>query len=323
MNFNFGEVLTRSWQIIWKHKVLWIFGILASCGRSGGNFNSNSSSGGGDGGGFGQPDLPPQVLRWFQVIEENLTTIIVVGIALICIIWIVTIFLGTIGKIGLIRGASQADGGAESLIFGQLFSESIPYFWRMFGLSLIVSIPIAVVFVALFAGLIVFAVSASGGSDESTLGFLAFLPLIIGCFCLLIPVMFVVGMILRQSERAIVLEEMGVLPALSRGWEVFRKNLGPIIVMTIILAIVGVIVSFIVAIPFFIVFIPGMIAYLASGGENNTPLILMGVCVCLFIPISLIINGILTSYTESAWTLTYLRLTKPQDNTPIIVEANA
>jgi hypothetical protein len=32
MNFNFGEVLTRAWQIIWKHKVLWVFGILASCG---------------------------------------------------------------------------------------------------------------------------------------------------------------------------------------------------------------------------------------------------------------------------------------------------
>ena len=35
-NFNFGEVLTRAWQIIWKHKVLWIFGILASCARGGG-----------------------------------------------------------------------------------------------------------------------------------------------------------------------------------------------------------------------------------------------------------------------------------------------
>ena len=31
---------------------------------------------------------------------------------------------GTIGKVGLIRGASQADGGTESLVFGQLFSES-------------------------------------------------------------------------------------------------------------------------------------------------------------------------------------------------------
>ena len=45
MNFNFGETLTRSWQIVWKHKVLWIFGILASCSRGGGG-----GSGGGGGG---------------------------------------------------------------------------------------------------------------------------------------------------------------------------------------------------------------------------------------------------------------------------------
>jgi hypothetical protein len=28
MNFDFGEVLSRAWQITWKHKVLWIIGIL-------------------------------------------------------------------------------------------------------------------------------------------------------------------------------------------------------------------------------------------------------------------------------------------------------
>ena len=28
MNFDFGEVLSHAWQITWKHKVLWIIGIL-------------------------------------------------------------------------------------------------------------------------------------------------------------------------------------------------------------------------------------------------------------------------------------------------------
>jgi hypothetical protein len=28
MNFDIGEVLSRAWQITWKHKVLWIIGIL-------------------------------------------------------------------------------------------------------------------------------------------------------------------------------------------------------------------------------------------------------------------------------------------------------
>ncbi len=30
MNFNFGEVLARAWQIAWKHKGLWSAGILVS-----------------------------------------------------------------------------------------------------------------------------------------------------------------------------------------------------------------------------------------------------------------------------------------------------
>jgi len=322
MNFNFGEVLTRAWQIVWKHKVLWIFGVLASCGQ--GSVNFNSGSGGGDGGGFGAPpDLPPQALQWIQTIEENLTTFVAVGIAVLCLIWIVTVFLGTIGRIGLIRGTAQADGGAETLIFGQLFSESMPYFWRMFGLSLIVAVPILIVFAALFAGLIVFAASASEGSDAFAIAFLGMAPLIIGCFCLLIPVIFVVGMIFRQAERAIVLEEMGVLPALSHGWDVFRKNLGPVILMAIMLAIIGVVVGFVLAIPVFIVVFPAMIAFMFGEAQNTTPLIIAGVCLCLYIPVSLLLNGIVLAYIESAWTLTYMRLTKSQDNAPMIAEANA
>src|SRR5512145_3031259 len=30
MNFNFGEVLTRAWQITWKHKNLWLAGIVVT-----------------------------------------------------------------------------------------------------------------------------------------------------------------------------------------------------------------------------------------------------------------------------------------------------
>ena len=298
-NFNFGEVLTRAWQIIWKHKVLWIFGILASCGRGGSSGNSGNSGGSGNDG-LGGSDLPPQVMQWFQWIENNLTTFIAITIALVCVIWIVVTFLSTIGKIGLIRGTAQVEGGTESLIFGQLFSESTPYFWRIFGLSLILSIPIAIVVAALFAGLIVFAISASGGSDAAGVGMVAMIPLLIGCICLMVPVMFVIGMIFRQSERAIVLDDMGVMPAISRGWEIFRANLGPIILMAIILAIIGFVVGLVIAIPIIIIVFPAMLAFVAGGAENNTPLIFMGICFCLYLPVLILLNGIMVAYVESA-----------------------
>ena len=322
MNFNFGEILTRSWQIIWKHKVLWIFGILAGCGRggSGGNGGGGNTGFQGDG---SNTDIPPQVQQWFQTIEDNLTTILIIGVALLCLIWIVTIFLSTIGKIGLIRGTFQADGGAEGLIFGQLFSESIPYFWRMFGLSLILGLPFFIVGMAI-AVIVAGGLIASGGDESAIFAVMGMIPVMIACFCLLIPVMFVVGMIFRQAENAVVLEDMGILPAITRGWEVFKGNLGPVIIMAIILAVIGVVAGFVIAIPFFIIVFPAMLAFFAGGGDSTTPLILMGVCTCLFIPVALILQGIITAYTESAWTLTYLRLTKPpQGNAPIVLEANA
>ena len=317
MNFNFGEVLTRAWQIVWKFKVLWIFGILAGCARGGGG----GSGGGGGNNGFEtqSPNLPPQMERWFQTFAENATQYILIGIALLCVIWIVVVFLGTIGRIGLIRGAAQADGGAEKLIFGQLFSESMPYFWRMFGLSLIIALPVLILVAILLAGLFAFFIPVSisngiGVSDTPRFGFLAVIPFFAGCMCLLVPVMLVVGLIVRQAENAIVLEDMRVFPALSRGWDVFRKNLGPIILMAIILAVIGVVAGLIIALPIIAVVFPSVFAFAVGEARNWTPMIIMGVCICIYIPVSMVLNGVLTSYVESAWTLTYIRLTRSPKN---------
>src|SRR5689334_15573224 len=163
MNFNFGEVLTRAWKIIWKHKVLWIFGILASCGRGSGGNSGNSSrySSGGP-----TPNLPPQVMQWFQWIQSHLTQFIAITVTVFCVIWIIVAFLSTIGKIGLIRGTAQAEGGTESLLFGQLFSESMPYFWRMFGLSLILALPVLVLVIVLAAGALALIIPISQNSGN-------------------------------------------------------------------------------------------------------------------------------------------------------------
>lgn len=323
MNFNFGEVLSRAWQIVWKNKVLWIFGVLASCSQGGSRFNSGNNSGGGNGGyGNGPANLPPQLERFFEMIAENAATFAIIAISLVCIFWIISIFLGTIGRIGLIRGTWQVEGGAEHLIFGQLFSESTPYFWRVFGLSLVVGIPFLILFGALIAGLLVFGISMSQGNDASVVGFLGMLPVLIGCLCLFVPVGFVIGMIVRQAERVIVLEDTGVMPSLSRGWDIFRTNLGPIIVMAIILFVITLVVGFVIAIPILIIVVPAVIAFVAGNGQSWNPLLFALLCVCLYAPVSWLLNGIAIAYAESAWTLTYMRLTrKPDDNMSITPES--
>lgn len=306
MNFNFGEILTRSWQIVWKHKVLWIFGILASCSRGGGG----GSGGGGGGGGNGfDPSTAPQFSGFEQWMSDNWWIFIVIGLVTLILI-ILFIFLGTIGRIGLIKGTYQVEQGSEKLVLGELFSESMPYFWRVFGLSFLFGIAFLIIFLPFVA----FGVLSAG------IGFLCLLPLI----CILVPISWVVTIIIEQANAAIVLDNLSLMDGLRRGWEIVKNNLGPALIMGLILFVITFVVGLVIALPVFFIVFPSLLGYFAGGGENTTPLILMSVCFCLYLPVALVLQGIMTAYTGSAWTLTYMRLTKPpQDNTPVALEANA
>lgn len=309
MNFNFGEVLTRAWQIIWKHKVLWVFGVFAACSRGGG---SGGGGGGGGGGGTGPGGEPfPQLQRTFEQIEQWIGDnpwIIAVFVLMVLVLVVLTIFIGTIGRIGLIRGTYQAERGAERLVFGELFSESMPYFWRVFGLSLLVGLA----FLLLLLPLILFGVLTAG------IGFACIIPLI----CILVPVGFAVSVIIEQANAAMVLEDLGIQAGLRKGWDVVRANIGPMIALGLILLIGAAVVGFVFAIPIFVAVVP----FIVGAASNNTsPIWIAVACCALYLPVLIVLNGILTAYIQTVWALAYMRLTAPppQDNAPVIFEANA
>lgn len=319
MNFNFGEILTRAWEITWKYKVLWFFGILAGCtngggGGSGGGGNSGYSTGPSD------QNLPPELKRFVHQMEnfvewvaDNLWIFIVIFLVVL-LIALVNIFLGTIGRIGLIKGSYEAEMGAETLAFGELFSTSMPYFWRVFGLSFLIGLA----FLLLFMPIALVGVLSAG------VGFLCLLPLI----CLLIPVGIAVSIIIEQANRAIVLEDLSMLDGVKRGWEIARSNVGPILVMALILFGISLVLGIVIALPIIIIVFPAIFALALGEGQSFTPLYLALACFCLYIPVAWLLNGILATFTQSAWTLTYLRLTQDSEptetpETPVISEPNA
>jgi hypothetical protein len=303
MNFNFGEVLTRAWQIIWKHKILWVFGIFASCSRGGGGGNAGRG-----GGGNGNQQFPQwqqtmdQIGRW---INDNMWIVAVIVIVALLLV-VLAIFLGTIGRIGLIKGTQRAEQGAERLIFGELFSESMPYFWRVFGLSVLIGL----ISLLILLPLIFFGVITAG------VGFICLLPL----FCILVPVLWAVSVVIEQANAAIVLENLGIGDGLRRGWEVVRNNPGPMIVLALILFIGSGVIGFIIALPVIAAVLPFVFG--AATGNTN-PVWFGAVCFVIYLPILIVLSGILTAYMQTVWALTYMRLTKPHDNAPLIVEANA
>jgi hypothetical protein len=185
------------------------------------------------------------------------------------------------------------------------------YFWRVFGLSFLIGLA----FLLLLIPLVVFGALTAG------IGFLCLLPLI----CLLIPVGWVVTVIIEQANRAIVLEDLGIVDALKRAWEIVRSNVGPLLIMSLILFGIGLVAGIIIALPIFIVVFPSVFAFFMGNGDSLSPLYVAGICVCLYIPVSLVAGGILQTFTQTSWTLTYMRLTRKKEtpDSPALAEADA
>lgn len=299
---DYGNVLSRAWQIIWKHKVLWIFGILAGCSTgsgSSGNLRYTSE-------GETPTWLQPYIQQFDSMTDVQFVVIIGALILLTLVLVVLAIFLGTIGRIGLVRGTQQAEGGAASLSFGELFSSSTPYFWRVFGLNLVVGLAIFVIAIT-FALLAVL-----GGIATLGIALLCLIPLV----CILVPVGWFVSVIVEQASIAIVLENLGVMDGLRRGWDVVRNNLGAMIVMALILMLgVGGIGGILIGLPVVLILVPAALGTAVGGGDLlGGGLLVAGICFVAYLPVLLILNGILRSFIESAWTLTFLRLTaKPSE----------
>jgi hypothetical protein len=303
---DFGYVLRRAWQIIWKFKVLWLFGILASCGQATGSNGSNSSyqfSG-------GDSNFPNQFERFFNQLDPAVITIlIIVGVIIMLALVVLAILLGTVGRVGLIRGTVKAEQGAEHLTFGELWRDGLSYFWRVFGLNLLIGLIIFVVVLAIFIPGVILSVITAG------IFALCLIPLV----CLIVPVGWAVTVVVEQANIALVVENLGIMDAIKRGWQVVRENIGSMIVMSLILGLgVGLIGGAIIGLPILLVIAP-MIAGYATGTANaiQTGWIVTGVFFLIYLPFLLLFSGILRSYTSSAWTLTYIRLTN-KPSTPLI-----
>lgn len=318
---DFGEILQRAWQIIWKHKILWLFGIFAGCS---GSSNLGSGWGGNLGGGntsTSNVDLTNEMQSLFEQFFGNfenwqittLIILIIIGLLLIFfLISILAVFLGTIGRIGLIHGTHLAEKArieAEEtkISFGVLMRSGLPFFWRVFFLNLLLSI-----------GWIVGIVVVSFTLILSIIGICILIPF---C-CLLIPLGWAFSIYVEQANIAMIIEDLNLTQALKRSWAVCKIHFGSLLVMGLLLIIGGGIAGLILAIPFLIAFIPFFVAIAIEGTTSmTTGLIISGICLVAYLPILIVLSGGLQGYIQSAWTLTYLHITK-EDNTLTSVTAS-
>lgn len=312
MKIDLGKILARSWQIIWNHKVLWIFGILAgfASGNGGGNNNSGSSNGNnGDPSNFG--GNPEQFVGQAQEFFAQYMLIIIAVCAVIALLTLIFFALGMMGRIGMLKGVYKVENGAASLSFAELWSESMPYFWCFAGLNFLVGL----VFFIIILPVIVIAIATAG------IGLACLLPLI----CLLVPVGWVVNVIMEQGQAAIVAEDLTMFDGFKRGWAIAKSDVGGMIVLSLVLGIGGAIIGVIMALPLIAAMVPLIISMVSFevGHALPTTAWISLICCGLYTPVLIGLNGVLTAYMKTVWALSYLQLTKPTENSSIPAQVNA
>lgn len=296
---DFGEVLSRAGRITWRYKGLWVLGVLASCG---------SGNGGGGGGGGSNlntsfdtpPDSLPQVQSFLENINEGVLIAIVLALILLLLfVGLIFFVLGIMGQAGLIHGFDAADEG-EDVGLRSAFKGGLAHFWRLLGLKLLLIAAGIAVAIAVIGFLFVVGIATLG------VGLICLLPLL----CLIFPAAIAIGVYVQLSQVAIVVESVDIFSGLRAAWDLVKKEPGPLIAMAAILVLGGGLAGLLLAAPLIGLAIP-VVGGIAIGTDTavgaGIGLAVLGFLI--YLPIMIVLSGILQTYLQGAWTITYRRLT--------------
>lgn len=303
MKINIGEVLSRAAQITWKYKILWLAGFIIALisllslpisllFNDPFSFTSNSPA----------------------EIRERLGPVLLTN-GLILLVSMVSIPVTVLGMSIPSLATRRLEMGDDEPAFVELLRDSFPYFWRVLGIFLLV-------WVGMFGVAFVFLACISVLSVV-TLGFgaLCAFPL----FILFIPVAILVYALIELGMSAVLVDNLSALHALRRAWDLVKQNLGAVAVLSILIYLGSMVISMILSIPMMI----PMFGLFTNMGMQPDPQVFenmfrnMTLWMLAFSPLYAILQGVLLTFMQSVWTLAYMRLVKPQDNIPALVEAHA
>lgn len=306
---DYSEVITKAARLVWKFKILWLFGLLAGLGSGSGNINPLFSFNASDSL-FRNTNLSQPFAQFFSYLADMVRQtpgwFFFIIVVLVCGLGLVFFLVGVFGKTGLTRGAWQADGGAAHLEFGPLVNESMPSFWRVAGLNLLVGLPgfaIALIFIMFF----VFGLAASFSQEAPGIA-IVLMCVILPLSCLLVPFFWFLGILSELSTAAVVGEGRGVIDGLKRGWRLIRRSPGPVLLVAVLVLVaqigLGILGGLVIA-PF------GIGALLVStifSGHGTLSMGLLLPFVLIAIPLSLVLGAVFSSYIGTLWVLVFRRL---------------
>jgi len=288
---DYGRIISESFQIAWRYKSLWVFGLFAGGGFSFNldlnNFPAFKSDF--DTHAFGETMNFPLDIDW-QIL---LPVFLLMGFMMLGYF-----IMHLISVPALIDGVNKIKRGG-TYRFGSSFSAGVDFFLRYLGMILL----------AIFAFFVVIIVMVIAGAVSYAIaGWILLTPALM----LMIPAFFVVVFIFTSvfslALRAMVVRNIGIADSLEEGYWLFRHNLSKNLIMILILIGFSIGIGIALVIVWLIVGAPIALVTLATGA-GLVPAIILAVLIGL--PISLVVGGLSGTALQNFYTLFYFQLVEP------------
>lgn len=316
---NYITIFKEALNTFWRHKSLWIFGIVITVfgqGEYGFSVNYRESYPAGQG---GIPTMPGSDLL-IKILENPIPYII--GFSLLSLVfWIITSLICWWSQSALIsmvddidqKGSTSVSNGWNA---GKQRAIPLTLIAVLFALpTAILNLPAIVGGIWFFSQFFDIYKSMLLGKTPSPeemqtvfqplmsnifLGFACIFPLI----CIGGILSWLLGLLNKVTARSFVLENLPIIDSIKRGWQITRKNLGHILLNGIVLIVISIIFGWIVAIPALIIWVPVARAFLHQSWNASTIIaaIIMGF---YFLFVAVGFGGILTSFNSVLWTKLY------------------
>ncbi|MGB8648254.1 MAG: hypothetical protein WCF84_23660 [Anaerolineae bacterium] len=324
---DIGRVLSRSVEIGWRYRVLWVLALIYVLFGGGSSFSAGNTTSNRSGSSITPPSFAPGSLS--QQASQMILIVVALVLCFAFFWFLLSLYFRFVARGALVAAVRSIENGAPPT-FGSAWREGQKYWGRLLGLGFLVNLPLTLL--GLAAVVCVFALFSTSimqiasqfqngqlgqTTDPSTLtslisAFLGAFALICCAVLCLALIQIVIHPIYQLAVRAIVVEEKGAVDGLKRGYRQAVSNLGS--VALVYLALIGIRILYaIVAVILGLLF--GLIALSVSGAlSQQMTMTTILILVALLIPVALLFfffESIFQVLEQTVWTEAYLALLNP------------
>ncbi|MBO0683321.1 MAG: hypothetical protein J2P45_09215 [Candidatus Dormibacteraeota bacterium] len=301
---QYGELITRSFTIAWRHRYLWLLAILGgadvgSCSPFRGNTGTQTFN----------PGTPQQV---GQFLQQNLG--LVLAAILVALVLALAWFLLSCVTTGALVRASAEHDAERPFGLGWAWRTGLGNFWSILGLKLI-QVLLTLAALAVVSALVLFGVLLiigipPGGASGTQAGGVALV--VAGAFLLvvLIPLSILAGIVFIVATRSVVLEQRRVGAALRRSLGLLRDRFGRTLLVWLLQVALSIGAGIVLAVPLLIVggIAAGVIGGAAAGGGTSAAVVAGVPFGLLVLVLLIVVVGAVNAYFSTYWTLAFRRL---------------